>query len=76
VLAPLALAGDHDTGRLMGDPDRRIGGVDVLAAGTAGTIGIDPQVGLVDLHLDVIGNLGKDEDRGKGGMSAATRIER
>src|SRR5690554_2651411 len=57
VLAALALAGHHDAGGLMGDPHRRVGGVDVLAAGAAGAVGIDAQVRRVDLHLEAVVDL-------------------
>ena len=49
VLAALALDGDDDARRVVGDPHRGVGLVDVLAAGPAGPIGVDPQVLLVDL---------------------------
>src|SRR4051794_14398335 len=37
-LRALVLALNHDAGRLVGDPDRRVGLVDVLAAGARGAI--------------------------------------
>ncbi len=75
VLGALVLAGDDDAGRHMGDADRRLGLVDVLAAGAAGAVGVDAQILVVDLDFDVVGNLGKDEDRGEGGMAAGVGIE-
>ena len=45
------------------DADRRVGHVDVLSAGAARTIGVDPKVFLVDLEVDVLGKLGPHEDR-------------
>src|SRR5580698_2930904 len=51
-LAALVLAGDHDPGRQVRDPDRRVGGVDPLAAGAAGPEHVDPY--LVLGHLDVV----------------------
>jgi hypothetical protein len=41
VLAALVLALDHDAGRQVGDADRRLGLVDVLAAGAGGTVGVE-----------------------------------
>src|SRR5690606_7364151 len=38
VLAALGLAGDHDAGRHVGDAHRRLGLVDVLAAGARGAV--------------------------------------
>ena len=35
----------------MRDADRRVSDVDVLAAGTRGPVGVDPQIPLVDLHF-------------------------
>ena len=50
VLALLVLDGDDQAGRQVGDPHRRVGGVDALAAGAARPIHVDPQVLLVDLR--------------------------
>ena len=44
VLRALVLAFDHDAGGQMGDANRRVGLVDVLAAGAGGAIGIDAQI--------------------------------
>src|SRR6185312_15389379 len=54
-LAALVLAGHHDPGGQVGDPDRRVGGVDALAAGTAGPVHVDPQFVVRD--VDVVGPL-------------------
>ncbi len=55
VLRPLVLALDDDAGWQVGQAHCRIRFVDVLPAGTRGTIGIDSQVVLVDIDfLDVI----------------------
>src|SRR5438270_8458215 len=50
-LRALVLAGDHDPGRQVRDPDGRLGLVDVLPPGTAGAVGIDAQVLGLDLDL-------------------------
>src|ERR1700722_4283640 len=52
-LRALVLALDDNPGRLVRDPDRRVGLVDVLAAGTGRAVGVDLQV--VVVYLDVIG---------------------
>ena len=49
VLGALVLAGDDDPGGNMGDPDRAVGRVDVLPACARRAIGVDPQIGFVDL---------------------------
>ena len=42
---------DHDAGRQVGQAHRRVGLVDVLAAGARRAVGVDAQVLLVDLDL-------------------------
>src|SRR5690606_24149670 len=44
VLAALLLAGHHDPGRNVGDADRRVRRVDVLAARAGGAVGVDLEV--------------------------------
>ena len=51
MLAPLFLASDDGSCRNVGDPDGRIGRVDVLAAGARGAVGIDLEILFVDLDL-------------------------
>src|SRR5690606_9636426 len=65
VLAPLLLAGDHDARRDVGDPDRRLGLVDVLAAGAARPERVDAQVLVLDLDLDVVVEFGQHFYRGE-----------
>ena len=60
----------------MGDTDRGIGLVDVLAAGARRAVGIDPAVGLVDLNADFVVNVGINADRGKTGMAARVAVKR
>jgi hypothetical protein len=44
--------GHHDVGRDVGDPNRRVGGVDVLAAGARGAVGVDADVeGLMSISM-------------------------
>jgi hypothetical protein len=47
----------------MGDADRRIGDVHVLAAGAARSVGIDAEILLVDFDVDVLGQLGPHIER-------------
>ena len=46
-------------GREVRDADRGIGDVDVLAAGAARPVGVDAQVLVVDLDVDVLGSSGQ-----------------
>ena len=46
----------------MGDADRRIGGVHVLTAGTAGPISVDFQIVRFDLDFNFLVHLGIDKD--------------
>ena len=69
----LVLLRDHQAGRQVGDADRRIGGVDALAAGAARAEGVDAQVLGLDLHVDLLG-LGQDRHRGGRGMDAAAGL--
>ena len=76
VLAALVLAGDDDAGRQMGDADGAVGGVDVLAAGAAGAIGVDPQFGFVDVDGDVVVDLRIDPDTGEAGVTTGIAVVR
>ena len=58
------------------DAHRRVGHVDVLAAGAARAVGVDAQILLVDLDLDVFRQLRPDEDRGERGVPARRLVER
>src|SRR5690606_25469319 len=72
--AALGLRFDHHAAGHVGDADRRLGLVDVLAAGAGGTEGVDLEVGRVDLDGDVAGVLG-DDRHGRGrGVDAALRF--
>src|SRR5512142_453135 len=52
-LAAFVLAGDHDPGGDVGDPDGGVRGVDPLAAGPAGAEHVDPDLVVAD--VDVVG---------------------
>ena len=63
MLRPLVLARDDDAGRQVRDADGGVGDVDVLAAGAARSVGVDAEVLLVDLDVDVLGQLRPDVAR-------------
>ena len=56
--------------------DRGIGLVHVLPAGTARAVGVDPQVGLVDLDVDVFRQERRDDHLGEGRVPAVRLVER
>ena len=62
--------------RQVRDADGRVGHVDVLAAGAARAVGVDAEVLVGDLDLDVVVDLGRDVDRGKRRVPALRRVER
>src|SRR5690606_15380219 len=76
VLGALVLAAHHGVGRHVGDAHRRVGGVHVLTAGTRGAIGVDAQVGRVDLDLDVVVDFRRHEHRGERGVATVAGVER
>ena len=51
-LGSLVLTLDDYPRGFVGDPDGRVGLVDVLATGARGSVGIYPYVGILDLDLD------------------------
>ena len=76
VLRAVALALHHDAGRDVGDTDRTVGLVDVLAAGARSPVGVDAQVLFLVFHLDLVIDHGIDPYRGKAGVAPGLRIER
>ncbi len=50
VLRTLFLTLDHNASGQVRDTNRRVGLVDVLTAGAGGAIGVDTQLGRIDLH--------------------------
>src|SRR3546814_4879987 len=76
VLRAVALAGDHDAGRDVGQTHRRIGLVDVLATGTRGAVGVDAHVLVEDLDLDGVVDHRVDPDRGEGRVEPRLEIGR
>ena len=75
-LGALVLTLDDDAGRDMGDTDRRIGGVDVLAAGTLRTVGVDPEIVVLDLDVALIAHVWHNIDTCKRGLPPCVGIER
>src|SRR3954452_16926731 len=72
-LALLVLAAHHDAGRQVRDPDRRVGGVDALAARPAAAEDVDAQVVVVDGDVDLLG-LRQDQDAGGAGVHPPLRL--
>ena len=74
VLRARVLAFHHDAGGQVRDADRRVGLVDVLAAGAGGAEGVDAQLGRIEHHLvDRVG-LGQHRHRAGRGVDAALRL--
>jgi hypothetical protein len=61
---------DDDPGRDVRDAHRRIGRVDVLPARARRAIGVDAQVALVDLDIDIVVDHRIDPDAGEAGVAA------
>ena len=76
MLRAIVLTLHDDVGWQVGDANRRIGLVDVLATGAAGAKGIDAQIRRIDIDLDRIIHFRIDENTGKRSMTAITGIER
>ena len=76
VLRAVGLAGDDDAGRQVGQPDRAVGLVDVLAAGAGGAVGVDAQVLVQDLDLDRLVDHRVDPDAGEARVAARLAVER
>src|SRR3990172_11903922 len=73
-LRAVVLAGDHEAGRKVRDPDRGVRGVDALPALAAGAVDVDLEVTLlVDDEVDLL-RLGQDGDGGRRGVDAALRL--
>ena len=75
-LAPLVLALGDDPGLEVGQPDGRVGLVDVLAAGALRSEGVDPDLVPVQLDLDVVVGLRQDLDEGEGRLAPLLGVER
>ena len=64
MLRAAVLHHDHDAGRDVGDADRGFGLVDVLAAGALRAHGLDPQIVVLDVDIDIL-DLGQHGDRSR-----------
>ena len=73
-LGALVLALHDDAGRNMGQADRRVRLVDVLSPGARGTVGVDPDVGLVELDVDVVGDERRDLELCERRVAAGLRV--
>ena len=76
MLRTVALALNDDVRGNVGDAHRGVSLVDVLAAGAAGTVGVDPKVGGVDRNFDGVIHFRVDGHAGEGSMAARIGIER
>jgi hypothetical protein len=75
-LAALVLAGDNESTRKVGDADRGIGHVDVLSSRPAGAVGVDAEILVLDLDLDVVVDLRPREHGREGRVPPGRRVER
>ena len=73
-LGLLGLAVDDDPGRVVGQTDRGVGGVDALAPVSGGAHDIDPDVLFRNIDLDIVLDLGDHSHRAGGGMDPAARL--
>ena len=76
VLRTLVLAFHHDAARQVRDAHRGIGLVDVLAARARGAVGVDAQLGRVDLDLVDLIELGQDRHCACRGVNAPLGLGR
>lgn len=75
-LGTLVLTRRHEPGRKVGDANRRIGRVHVLASGALGSERVDTKVVGIDLDLNVlVTHVGDDVNPGKCGVATRLRIE-
>ena len=70
MLRTVLLHHDDDAARNMRHPHGRLGLVDVLAAGAARAQRIDPQIGIIDRDVDLLGLRQHGHRRGRGVDSA------
>ena len=69
-LGTLLLRLHHGVGGQVGDAHGGVGSVNALTTRARGAVGVDAQVGLVDLDVNLLG-LGKHGDGCRGGLDAA-----
>ena len=75
VLGTVVLALHDGIGRQMSDAHRRLGTVDVLAAGSRGAVDIDAQISRIDVHFDAVVDFRRHEYRRERGVAAIAGIE-
>ena len=75
MLRALILTLHDDAARLVSDAHRRIGFVDVLTAGAGRAIGVDAQIGRIDVDGHVLVDVRRNEQRREGRVAAIARIE-
>src|SRR5258706_9013482 len=76
VLRAIILALYHDARRQMSDAHRRVGLVDVLASGSRCAVGVDAQIGGIDIHLYFLFDPGRHEQAREGGVAGRGRVEK
>ena len=76
MLGAFVLTRHHDPARQVGQPNRRVGFVDVLPPGSTGPVGINAQVFRPDLDFNGLINIRVDKDGRKGGMPPGIGIKR
>ena len=75
-LGAFVLDSDDGVGWEMGDADGGVGGVDGLAAVTAGVVNIDAKVLWVDVDFGVVFDDGEDFDESEGSLAEVIGVER
>src|SRR5882724_9114560 len=74
VLGAVLLRLDHDAGGDVGDADRALGLVDMLAAGAARAHGVDAEVAFLDLDIDILVHHRVDPGRGEAGVATGLTV--
>ncbi len=74
MLRALVLALDHDAGRQVRDADRRVGLVDVLAAGPGRAEGVDAQLGRIERDVLDLVEFRQDRHGARRRVDAALRL--
>ena len=76
VLRTFILTLHDNAGRLVRNPNGRIGDVDMLSSRAAGAIAINAKFILVDIHLHRVVNFRRNVNCGEGGMPAVVKVIR
>src|SRR5580658_5245136 len=75
MLRALVLASCHKSSRKMRDSHGGVGGVDVLSALSAGTVGVDAKLVGLDVDLNRVVDFGRDEDAREARVPALCLVE-